>query len=299
MIINRTNLVNMNTGYQTAFRNAFDSVALSYTDVATVVPSSTAIETYEWLVQMTGMREWIGERFKKNLETEAYILKNRKFEDTVSVPREKIEDDTHGSYTPAIGMMAQSAAEHPEELIFREALPLGFEKACFDGQNFFDAEHPVKNGDGNEVSVSNFQAGASTPWFMLCTNRPVKPLIYQDRIKPELIINDDPQKSQAVFDRDVFEYGTRSRGAAGYAFWQMAAASKAELTADNFKSMRTGMMSLKGDGGRPLNVTPNLLVIPPSLESQADEILKMTKLDNGKTNVNQGKMEILVSNWLS
>lgn len=298
MIINRTNLTNLSTGFKTTFRNAFGAVALNYTRIATVVPSSTSIETYAWLGQMSGMREWIGDRHRKNLEAEAYTLKNRLFEDTVEVPRTAIEDDTYGVYTPAVAMMATSAAEHPEELVFTEALPHGFNAKCFDGQNFFDSDHPVMV-DGVETSVSNMQTGSGPAWYLLCTKRPVKPIIYQDRVKAELTIHDDPATSESVFNRDKFTYGTRARGAAGYAFWQLAFGSKAELNRANFEAARTAMMSLKGNGGRPLNIVPDLIVIPPTLETKADEILSVQRLANGQDNPNYKKAEIMNSPWLA
>lgn len=298
MLINRTNLTNLNTGFKTTFRNAFAGVALNYTRIATVVPSATSIETYAWLAQMAGMREWIGDRHIKNLESEAYTLKNRKFEDTVSVPREAIEDDQYGIYAPAVAMMAEAAAMHPEELVFTDALPKGFAAKCYDGQNFFDTDHPVMVGD-KELSISNMQAGTGPAWYLLCTKRPIKPFIYQDRVKPELIVHDDPASSDAVFMKDNFLYGTRSRGAAGYAFWQMAFASKADLTRENFEKARTAMMSLKGDGGRPLGIVPDLLVVPPTLETKADEILNVQRLANGQDNPNYKKAEVLSSPWLS
>lgn len=298
MIINRANLTNLNTGFKTTFRNAFSGVANNYTRIATVVPSSTLIESYAWLAQMAGMREWFGDRHRKNLTTEAYTLTNRLFEDTVEVPRTAIEDDQFGIYTPSIGMMAEAAAQHPEELIFVEALPQGLTARCFDGQSFFDTDHPVLV-DGKETSVSNVQAGSGPAWYLLCTKRPVKPFIYQDRVKPELIIQDDPASSESVFSRDKFTYGTRSRGAAGYAFWQMAFASKGDLTRTNFEAARTAMMSLKGDGGRPLGIVPDLLVVPPSLETKADEILNVQRLANGQDNPNFKKAEVLATPWLS
>lgn len=298
MIINRTNLTNLNTGFKTTFRNAFAGVALNYTRIATVVPSSTAIESYAWLAAFAGMREWIGDRHRKNLEAEAYILKNRLFEDTVDVPRTAVEDDTYGVYSPAISMMAEAAAEHPEELVFTEALPQGFNAKCFDGQNFFDTDHPVMV-DGVETSVSNMQAGSGPAWYLLCTKRPVKPFIYQDRVKPELVVHDDPATSESVFNSDKFTYGTRSRGAAGYAFWQMASASKGDLTKANFEAARAAMMSLKSNTGRPLNIVPDLLVVPPSLETKADEILNVQRLANGQDNPNYKKAEVMSSPWLA
>ena len=58
-------------------------------------------------------------------------------------------------------MMAHSAAQHPDELVF-SLLSKGY-----DGQNFFDTEHVYVNDLGVEVGVSNMQAGAELPWFLL------------------------------------------------------------------------------------------------------------------------------------
>lgn len=299
MIINGANLSLLNTGYKTAFRAGFAAVPLTYQRIATVVPSTTLIETYGWMGQTSGMREWIGERFVKNLDSEIYQLKNRKFEETVTVGRDVIEDDQYGTYTPAIGMMGENAARLPEELIYLEALPGGFTSKCYDGQYFFDTDHPVLQKDGSEVSVSNMQAGAGAPWYLLCTKRTLKPFIYQDRAKPELIIKDNPETSDDVFNRDEFRYGTRARGAAGFGFWQTGFGSKAELTRANFEAARTGMMQFKHDGGKPCGVVPDLLVIGPGNEAKADEILSVQRLANGADNPNYKKVEILVSPWLA
>lgn len=298
MIINRTNLSNLNTGFKTTFNGAFAGVENLYAQVATIVPSSTLIESYAWLASMGGMRDWIGDRHRKVLETEAYTLKNRLFEDTVEVPRVALEDDQFGVYSPALSMMATNAAQNPEKLIFTEAFPKGFTTRCFDGQNFFDAEHPVRLSEAKEVSVSNFQGGAGTAWYLLCTKRPMKPFIYQDRIKAELIIHDDPMKSDDVFNRDVFTYGTRARGAAGHGFWQMAYASKQTLNAANFEECYFKMMEFKGDGGSPLGIVPDTIVVPPSLVSSAEKVLETKELAGGGDNTNYKRVKILASPWL-
>lgn len=295
--IDRATLDAVNTGFNAIFQAAFAGVTPSYTRFAEVVNSTAFIESYAWLGAIPGMREWIGERHINRLEREAYTLKNRTFEATVGVSREAIEDDRVGTYAPAIRGMAATAAEHPEELAY-QALAGGFNAPCFDGQNFFDTDHPVMR-NGQEMSVSNMQAGAGPAWYLLCTTRPVKPIIYQDRVKPELIIHDDPAKSTRVFMNDEFLYGTRSRGAAGYAYWQMAFGSKAALTAENFKAARAAMASHKSDAGQPLNIVPNLLIVPPELEDAANEVVGVVRTANGADNPLYKKAEVLMSPWLA
>lgn len=295
MIINRTNLTNLNTGFKTTFNGAFAGVKTTYPRITTIVPSSTLIETYSWMVNTSGMREWIGDRHKKSLETEAYTLKNKKYEETVEVPRDAIEDDQYGIFSPRMAMMGENAANNPEKLIYGNALPGGFITNCYDGQFFFDQEHPVRISEANEELVSNHQGGAGTAWYLLCTTRPMKPFIYQDRTKAELIIHDDPRTSDSVFNRDTFEYGTRARGAAGHGFWQLAYASKQELNRANFEEMYFKMMEFKADGGDPLGVVPDLLVVPASLATNAREVLEVERLANGASNPNYKLVETMVA----
>ena len=182
-----------------------------------------------------------------------------------------------------------------KKLIYGEAVPGGFDTNCYDGQFFFDAEHPVRINEANEKLFSNHQGGAGTAWYLLCTKRPMKPFIYQDRTKAELIIHDDPARSDDVFSRDVFSYGTRARGRSGHGFWQMAYASKQELNRANFEEMYFKMMEFQADGGDPLGVVPDLLVVPPSLASAAREVLDVERLANGATNSNYKLVETMVA----
>ena len=67
-----------------------------------------------------------------------------------------------------------------------------------------------------------------------------------------------------------------------------------ELNQENFLKVRGNMMSIKSDTGRNLNIKPNLLVVPPQLESKAIELLK-ADLINGSTNITKGMADILVA----
>ncbi|HFH4124943.1 TPA: Mu-like prophage major head subunit gpT family protein, partial [Pseudomonas aeruginosa] len=86
---------------------------------------------------------------------------------------------------------------HPAELVYA-LLSGGFTQTCYDGQYFFDTDHPVTSAAGNEVSVSNFQGGSGTPWFLLDTTRIMKPLILQKR-KDYNFVTMDAEKDENVF----------------------------------------------------------------------------------------------------
>ena len=67
MIITPQALRGIYTAFNTVFNKAFEGQHPTYEKVATVVPSTSESETYAWLGDIPGMREWIGEREIQNL----------------------------------------------------------------------------------------------------------------------------------------------------------------------------------------------------------------------------------------
>lgn len=296
MIISSQNLRGIFIGFNTLFNKAFEEQKPLYERVATVIPSTTDAETYAWLGDVPGMREWIGEREIQNLAGSDYVIKNKDFELTVGVGRNAIEDDKIGLYNPSIQMLGQSAAMHPDELIF-ELLKDGFTEKCFDGEAFFSASHkigektvsnkgtakltldayvaarsaimsltnskgralglvpnllvvpPALEGVARSITQSDFingstntmkgtaealvvpqLAGKDAAWYLLCTTRPIKPLIYQQRKKAKFV-SKTAENDDNVFFQKTYLYGADSRGNAGFGFWQMAYGSDGSANA--------------------------------------------------------------------
>lgn len=296
MIISSQNLRGIFIGFNTLFNKALEEQKPLYERVATVIPSTTDAETYAWLGDVPGMREWIGEREIQNLAGSDYVIKNKDFELTVGVGRNAIEDDKIGLYNPSIQMLGQSAAMHPDELIF-ELLKDGFTEKCFDGEAFFSASHkigektvsnkgtakltldayvaarsaimsltnskgralglvpnllvvpPALEGVARSITQSDFingstntmkgtaealvvpqLAGKDAAWYLLCTTRPIKPLIYQQRKKAKFV-SKTAENDDNVFFQKTYLYGADSRGNAGFGFWQMAYGSDGSANA--------------------------------------------------------------------
>lgn len=296
MILNSNNLAILFRAFKTAFQSGFAGAPSQWQKVATRVPSSTSIEDYGWLGQIPGMREWIGDRQINNLGQYDYSIKNKKFESTVGVDRDKIDDDQYGIYAPLMQMLGQNAAEHPDILVFG-LLALGFATLCYDKQYFFDTDHPVIQADGTTASVSNFQTGATNPWFLLDTRRPLKPIIFQDR-KGANFVALDGETDANVFMKGKLFYGVDSRCNVGFGFWQMAFGSKATLDATNFEAAYDAMGAFKGDQGKPLGVSPNLLVVGPSNASKGRKIVQAQLINGGESNTNFNRVELLEVPWL-
>ena len=96
MQINNANLKLLYAAFNAAFKAGLGQAASQYTQIATVVPSTTGSEEYAWLGQLPGLREWIGDRVVHAIGTHGYTIKNKSFELTVAIPKPKVEDDQYG-----------------------------------------------------------------------------------------------------------------------------------------------------------------------------------------------------------
>jgi len=296
MQVTRVNLATLGVAFNAAFNQGLGQVATQYERIATVVPSTTKSNEYGWLGKIPGMREWIGDRVIHGIATHGYTIKNKPYELTVGVDRDDIDDDNVGIYTPMMQNLGESVAAQPDELIF-SLLKNGISTACYDGQNFFDTDHPVINKAGQEVTQSNLDAGgAGSYWYLLSTKRALKPLIFQNRKKPQFV-SMDTETDEAVFSRKEFRYGVDCRRNVGFGFWQMAYASNKELTAENLQAAYTAFTERTGDHGRPLGLVPDLLVVRPNLKFKAAEILTAAQIA-GTDNVMKGLVDVLDSPWL-
>jgi len=295
VIINHSNLAILNQAFSAAFKNGFTNAAPMWGQCATMVPSTTAEQKYGWLGRITKFREWIGDRQFQNLVAHDYAIKNKTWEDSVEVGRDEIEDDQYGVYSPVAQQIGQDAALHPDELSFG-LLKAGFTTPCYDGQYFFDTDHPV-GPPGSTVSVSNFQGGSGTAWILMDNTKVIKPVIYQKRrdyaITAKTNLTDDN-----VFSQNKFVWGADGRGNVGFSLWQLAYASKEMLDITSFADARAAHQSIIGDNGKPLVINSAELWVPPRLERAALEVVKADRTTGGASNVMQGAAKVVVCPWL-
>lgn len=154
MLINKENVTNLFVSLKTTFNNAFGAAPSNWKRIAMLVPSTTSQNDYSWMSNFPKMREWIGDKVVKSLAVFDYTIKNKDWEATVEVDRNDIEDDNLGIYAPQAQMAGLSASELPDDIVFG-LLNNGFINLCYDGQYFFDTDHPVKQIDGSTALVSN------------------------------------------------------------------------------------------------------------------------------------------------
>lgn len=99
-----------------------------------------------------------------------------------------------------------------------------------------------------------------------------------------------------AFFADDHPVGTRAVENKGTAALQ---ADTLDHAAASYGAARTALRQMKDDEGRPLDVTPTTLVVPPALEDTATALLTMERLEDGKTNPYRGTAEVVVSPWLT
>ncbi len=95
---------------------------------------------------------------------------------------------------------------------------------------------------------------------------------------------------QYFFDTD-HEVGTQS---VSNKFSKPLDVSTQAAAIASFGFVRTAMKNIKDEEGRPLNITPNVLLVPPALEDKANVLMNNDKFDDGKPNPYKGTAEVVV-----
>ena len=228
MLINKQSLDLIFKNLKTTYNKAFETTETNWDKVAMLVPSSGSENNYNWLENFPRMRKWIGDKAIKSLKGHGYTVVNDDWEATIEVDRNHIEDDNLGIYAPQAQMAGWSAKQLPDEIV-SDLLNEAFESRCYDGQYFFDTDHPVGKG-----VVSN--------------------------------------KGTMVLSISTLAAAQASYGAA-----------------------RTALRKMKDDEGRPLNINPTVLEVPPALEDIANALMKNDRLEDGKPNPYKGTAEVVVN----
>lgn len=227
MLINKQNLQNIFINLKATFNKAFEAAPSVWEKIAMRVPSGSSQNDYSWLANFPQMRKWIGDKDVKNLEGFSYTIVNDDWETTIEVDRNHIDDDQLGIYAPQAQMAGFSAKQLPDEIVL-ELVNNGHTNLCYDGQYFFDTDHPV--------------AGAS-----------------------------------------VANKGTVA----------LSIATLADAQA-SYGAARTAMKKFTDDEGRPLNISPNILLVGPALEDTANALMTNDRLEDGKPNPYKGTAEVVV-----
>ena len=169
MLITPSNMNDLFRTFSTKFSEAQKAVAgrvgkygALLEELATIMTVTGASTTHAWMEQIRAMREWIGPRVINNIKLGGLTVVNRKFENTIGVPVDAIDDDQYGTFAPLIGMMGADG-ETIWQRLFTEALVGNANWA--DGNPFFcsrrmlsEQSSAITNGVTTALTSAAFEA---------------------------------------------------------------------------------------------------------------------------------------------
>lgn len=306
MKLNSSTLEALRKSFSAIYQDAYSGVQPFAPQLSVRVPSNSRSNVYGWLAAIPQMREWLGDRQVQNIAEHAFEITNKDYELTIGVDRNDIEDDNFGVYTPMLQGVGEADAKQEDYLIV-SLLQNGHSALCYDGQYFFDTDHPVSLFDsslgtqqnywssGRPLTLDNYvatraammgflgennkplgvmpdlivvppqlehiarqitmsdlivntagatpAAGAAgmqnvmkgtarvlvipelaaqaTTWYLLATNKTMKPFVVQERRRSEFLYLGEGSEHAQKTKKHLF--GVDKRGAAGYGVWFQAA----------------------------------------------------------------------------
>ncbi|HEJ7192111.1 Mu-like prophage major head subunit gpT family protein [Serratia marcescens] len=284
----------ISTTLSAAYTKGLNGAQPQYLQIATVIPSSGASNTYAWLGDWPEIKEWIGERQFAELAKNGYVIVNKTWESSVKVKRESIEDDQVGQYGVIAQRIGQDVAIFPDKLTF-PLLVNGFSTLCYDGQNFFDTDHPMAGGTYSNIVGTGAEAGE--PWFLIDNSQVLKPIIFQPRREFEFTALDDYSREH-TFKNNEFLFGVDGRCEAGFGFWQTAVGSRAPLTVANYEKAVEILQGMKKDNGVPLGINPTALVVGKSNRAAAKKLIDAMLVNGGDSNIYYKDVDIVNSPFI-
>lgn len=140
-------------GLKSEFFQRYDAQQTFYQDLATRIPSTRDQESYKWLGATPKMREWGQGRLARGVRTESYSIENLKYEATLEIDRDEIDDDQTGQIRVRVQELAVRSATHKDYLISQlliNGATSGFNS--YDGVSFFNDTH-VSGASGNQDNL--------------------------------------------------------------------------------------------------------------------------------------------------
>jgi len=150
------------SGLRSEFFQRYDGTQTHFGELATRIASTKDRESYKWLGSIPKMREWGQGRLARGVRTESYDVTNLKYEATMEVDRDEIDDDQTGQIRIRVNELAQRAATHKDYLISQLLIngqTAGFNS--YDGVAFFADAH-VSGASGSQDNQLGASAAAPT-----------------------------------------------------------------------------------------------------------------------------------------
>lgn len=155
-VVNPSQLKNARVVVSTRVRNAYAATPdnlLWWKMIAEEVPSTSDSQAYFVDHMIPRLREWVGARIVRGIKREAVTVVNKKYEGTIGIPVDEIDDDTYALRTSSMDALGRAAALWPNDLILQAIIDTT--TTWIDGQPFFNGSHPLERQDAAASTQSN------------------------------------------------------------------------------------------------------------------------------------------------
>lgn len=197
-------LRDLRTAIDTRYNQAYASVQMLSGAMTTNVSSSTRSQHFPVHSKLAKLRKWEGTRVVSGGKSYDYILTNEKYELTLGIPREDIEDDNIGYIQFAVDDIGQQMRLWQDDLVFAAMLAGGSETS-YDGVSFFSDSHSL---GGNTVD-NLFASTALTADNVAAVRQHMQEYVGEDgrslQVIPDLIVVPPALEYKA---RKILEAGT-------------------------------------------------------------------------------------------
>ncbi|MBY8218919.1 Mu-like prophage major head subunit gpT family protein [Vibrio fluvialis] len=281
-----------------AFTKGLGAAKPQWSMVATRVPSTGAANFYGWLKDLPGIVEWTGDRQLSDMSKHGYSIENKTFESSISISRDEVDDDQIGHYSVIAQNYGDQVALFPDSLCY-PLLAAGFSTLCYDGQNYFDTDHPLETTPATTFSnvVGDPLTDTGEPWFLIDDTKVLKPVVYQER-RPFVFKNMNPNEEYTWFN-NKYAAGVDGRCNVGFSFPQLAIGSKAALTEANYELAKKMLGQMKKVDGSPIGTRATKLVVGPTNEAAAKKLIARMLIEGGDSNIYYNDVEIVVSPYIA
>jgi phage major head subunit gpT-like protein len=254
----------LTTGIQTKFEESMESLAAlpqAWKEIATEVPSDGEGELYDWLLDITPMREWLGDKIVDGLRGRQYYVINKDYEKTIGVDRNKVNDRRIGAQINVGAALARAANQHDDKSVFDALVLSDTGPEAYDGLSLFNASHLTDAEDSASTTFSNIDsAGDGKNWWAVDMRHGVGPIILQRRTPYEFVSLTRREDMPNFMNRKLlYSVEARLRAAAGLP--QVCYQSNQTLSAANFDTVVQAMGAIVGPDGEPLNIVPTHVIV--------------------------------------
>lgn len=116
--------------------------------VSNLFTSDQAAETYAFLGQSPGFREWLGDRDARGLRSNSFDIRNKHYESTLEVLLSDVRRDKTGQIQVRVNEWVDRSLSHWASLCSTLILN-GAATTCYDGQYYYDTDH-VEGDSGTQ-----------------------------------------------------------------------------------------------------------------------------------------------------